>query len=63
MAKDFMDEHKVAYEEHNVSSDLEKRNEMITKSGQMGVPVISIDGEMMVGYDQDALATALGIAA
>ena len=63
MAKDFMTEHKVAFEEFDVASNLEKRNEMITKSGQMGVPVIDIDGEMMVGFDQDALAKALGITA
>ncbi len=61
MAKDFMNEHKVAFEEFDVASNLEKRNEMIQKSGQMGVPVIDIDGQMMVGFDRDALATALGV--
>lgn len=63
MAKDFMNEHKVTFEEFDVASNLEKRNEMIQKSGQMGVPVIDIDGQMMVGFDRDALAKALGIEA
>lgn len=58
-----MNEHKVAFEEFDVASNLEKRNEMIQKSGQMGVPVIDIDGKTMVGFDRDALATALGISA
>jgi glutaredoxin 3 len=61
MAKDFMNEHKVVFEEFDVASNPEKRNEMIEKSGQMGVPVIDIDGEMMVGFDRDALAKALDI--
>ncbi len=63
MAKDFMNEHKVPFEEFDVASNLEKRNEMIQKSGQMGVPVIDIDGQMMVGFDRDALAKALWIVA
>jgi len=40
MAKNFFKENNVAYTEHNVASDLEKRKEMMEKSGQMGVPVI-----------------------
>ena len=63
MAKEFLTEHNVAFEEINVAADVEKRKEMIEKSGQMGVPVIDIDGEIMVGYDQATLAARAGIAA
>lgn len=63
MAKEFLTEHNVPFEEINVAADVEKRKEMIEKSGQMGVPVIDIDGEIMVGYDQATLAARAGIAA
>lgn len=61
MAKDFFKKNNIAYSEYNVSSDLEKRKEMIEKTGQMGVPVIVIDNDVMVGYSEDALKSALGI--
>jgi glutaredoxin 3 len=61
MAKDFFKAKGVAYEEYNVAADLEKRKEMIDRSGQMGVPVIDIDGKVMVGYDEATIAQALGI--
>lgn len=63
MAKEFFSANNVAYDEYNVAADLEKRKEMITKSGQMGVPVIIIDGKITVGYDKDEIAQELGIAA
>ena len=62
MAKDYFAENGVTYTEYNVSSDLEKRKEMIEKSGQMGVPVIYVDNDMTVGFDKPRLATLLGIA-
>lgn len=61
MAKDFFKEKGVAYEEYNVATDLEKRKEMVDKSGQMGVPVIDIEGEITVGFDKEALSKTLGI--
>ncbi len=61
MAKDFFKANKIIYTELNVATDLEKRKEMIEKSGQMGVPVIDIGGEIMVGFDQSALSKALGM--
>lgn len=61
MAKDFFVEKGVAYTEHNVGVDLEKRKEMIEKSGQMGVPVIDIDGELVVGFDKNRLSELLGL--
>lgn len=61
MAKEFLTEHNVAFEEINVAADVAKRKEMIDKSGQLGVPVIDIDGKIMVGYDQATLAATAGI--
>ena len=59
MAKEFFDENNIAYKEYNVGTDLEKRKEMIEKSGQMGVPVILVDSEMTVGFDKTRLAELL----
>lgn len=61
MAKDFFKENNISYTEHNVGSDLEKRKEMVEKSGQMGVPVIVIDGEITVGFDRSKIANILGV--
>jgi glutaredoxin len=63
MAKEFLKEKGIGYTEHNVASDLEKRQEMIQRSGQMGVPVIFVGDEMIIGFDQERLASTLGIAA
>ena len=51
MAKAFFDDNKVAYTEYNVASDLDKRQEMVRLTGQLGVPVIVIDGEAIVGFN------------
>ena len=61
MAKEFFTENKVEYTEHDVAADMEKRNEMIEKSGQMGVPVIMIGSELVVGFDEDTLREKLGL--
>lgn len=61
MAKDFFKEKNVEFEDFNVSSDLEKRKEMITKSGQMGVPVIVIGNELIVGFNKSKIVDLLGI--
>ena len=61
MEKTFFKYNNVTYTEHNVASDLEKRKEMIDKTGQMGVPVIDIGGEIIVGFDEKRLKTALEI--
>jgi glutaredoxin-like YruB-family protein len=60
-AKDFFEENKIPYTEHNVLTDLEKRQEMMDKSGQMGVPVISIGDKIVVGFDQAEVSELLGI--
>ncbi len=62
-AKDFFTENGVAYVDYNVASDLEKRKEMIEKSGQMGVPVIYIGDTMVVGFDEPQLRELLGLEA
>lgn len=62
MSKEFFKEHGVNYTEYNVASDLEKRQEMIQKSGQMGVPVIFVGNEMVIGFDQERLSDLLGVA-
>lgn len=61
MAKEFLAENNIPYTDYNVAEDAEKRQEMIEKSGQMGVPVIYIDDEMMIGFDKDKLSDLLGI--
>lgn len=61
LAKDFMKSQNISYTEFNVASDLAKRKEMVDKSGQLGVPVIDVDGNIMVGFDKSALAKSLGI--
>jgi len=61
MAKEFFTENNISYNEYDVASDAEKRTEMIEKSGQMGVPVITVDDELTVGFDKGRLAGLLGL--
>ena len=62
MAKEFFTEHNIAFTDYNVGTDTAKRKEAVEKSGQMGVPVIVIDGkDVVVGFDQEKLASILGI--
>ena len=63
VAKDFLKEKGISYTEFDVAHDLDKRQEMIQKSGQMGVPVIFVGNEMIVGFDRERLVSTLGIAA
>jgi glutaredoxin-like YruB-family protein len=58
-AKAFFQEKGIAYAEHDVAADLEQRKQMIDKSGQMGVPVIVIGDEVIVGFDQEAIEAAI----
>lgn len=59
--KEFLREHKVAFEEIDVSKDEKAAKEMIEKSGQMGVPVVEIDGEIVVGFDKEKISGLLKI--
>ncbi len=65
LTKDFLTEKGLMYTEYNVADDLEKRKEMVDKSGQMGVPVIVVkEGdkeEMMIGFEEKQLSTLLNI--
>lgn len=60
-AKDFFQENGVAYTEHDVASDLEKRQEMIEMTGQMGVPVIRIADDVVIGFDEGKLRELLSL--
>jgi len=61
MVKDFLRKNNIKFEDIDVSSNHEAANEMIEKSGQMGVPVTDIEGEIIVGYNISALKKALKI--
>ncbi len=61
MAKEFFKENNVFYEEKDVSIDAAGRDEMIKKSGQMGVPVIDVDGKIVIGFDKKELSKLLNI--
>lgn len=60
-AKQFLKESGIEFEDVDVSSNPAKANEMIEKSGQMGVPVLDIDGEIIVGFDKEKIRSTLGI--
>jgi glutaredoxin-like YruB-family protein len=60
-AKDFFDANNVEYTDINVAGDPVKINELVEKSGQRGVPVILIDGEVVVGYNEDVLREMLEV--
>ncbi len=60
MTKEFFERNNVSYEEKDVSNDT-AREEMIEKSNQLGVPVIDIDGRIIVGFDEEELSKILKI--
>jgi len=59
--KKLLDELKVAYSDVDVSTDREAQREMVEKSGQVGVPVVVVDDEVMVGYDRKKLKKKLEV--
>lgn len=61
MAKDFFKENNVEYTEFNVAEDAEKRSEMMEKTGQMGVPVIEIGDELIIGFNESKIKELLEI--
>lgn len=63
LAKKFLEEHEVKFSDIDVSEDAKKAQEMIDKTKQMGVPVIDVDGEIVIGFDEKKLRMALGIKA
>ena len=60
-AKEYFAKNNIAYVEHDVAADENARNEMLNKSHQMGVPVIDIDGKIIIGFDKKNIETALGL--
>lgn len=61
MAKEYFAKNNLVYEEYNVMADMVKRQEMLDKTHQFGVPVIDIDGKIIIGFDRPKINVALGI--
>lgn len=61
MAKEFFQKNNVQYTEYDVGTDLPHREEMIAKSGQMGVPVIMVGDDIVIGFNKPKLMELLGI--
>ncbi len=61
LLKDFLKENEVEFTEINVAEDEEKRNYIVEKSGQMGVPVTIIGEEVIVGFNQDKIKELLSL--
>jgi len=61
MAKEFLKENNVQFEDLDVSSNQSAAQEMISKSGQMGVPVLDIKGQVVVGFDKARIKQLLGL--
>lgn len=59
--KDYLSEHEVPFEDVNVAADAKAREYMFARSGQMGVPVIEIGNEVIVGFDEERIASLLDI--
>ena len=59
--KEFLKENNIEFEDIDVAQDAEAREEMIKKSGQMGVPVVEIDDEIVVGFDREKICQILDI--
>ena len=61
LAKEFFKNNNIAYTEYNVAADQAKKEEMIEKSGQLGVPVIDVGGDIVVGFDEKVLKELLEV--
>ena len=61
MAKQFFETNNFKYQEYNVAEDDKAREEMVSKSHQLGVPVIDIDGQIVVGFNKPRVAAILGL--
>ncbi len=59
MAKEYFKSKGLAYSEFNVAEDDAKREEMVTKSGQLGVPVLDIGGTILIGFNKSEVEKAL----
>lgn len=61
MAKDWFKTNNIDYTEYDLAQDVEKRNEVIKKTGQMAVPVIEIGDEIIIGFDKKTISQILGV--
>ena len=61
VAKDFLKANNIEFEEKDISVDEVARNEIVQKTGRMGVPVLDIDGTVIIGFDQEAISKALNL--
>ena len=59
--KEFFKENNIEYEEKDVAKDEQARDAMVQKSGQLGVPVIDVNGTIVVGFDEKKLSDLLGV--
>ena len=59
--KQFLKENNIIFQDMDVSVDKQAADEMVQKSGQMGVPVLDIDGEIIVGFDKEKIKQSLGL--
>jgi len=61
MTKSLLDANNIPYQDLNVAEDKAAREEMISKSGALAVPVIEIDGEILLGFNEEQLKEKLGL--
>lgn len=61
MAKEYFKSKNLNYEEYDVSKDIPRQKEMIEKTGQFSVPVIDIDGKVVIGFDKPKINQLLGL--
>ena len=61
LAKEWLKQNNISFVDYDLSVDAEKRDEIIKKTGQMGVPVIKVDEEIIIGFDKKKLSELLGI--
>ena len=59
MAKNWFKENGIKYTEYNVAQDRQRGDEMVRKSGQMGVPVLDVNGRIIIGFDKPKIEQAL----
>ena len=59
--KEFLKQNNIEFEDIDVSKDEKALKEMVEKSGQMGVPVVEIDGQIVVGFDKEKISKILNI--
>ncbi|OGF63778.1 NrdH-redoxin [Candidatus Giovannonibacteria bacterium RIFCSPHIGHO2_02_42_15] len=61
MAKDLFQKNNIQFTEYNVATDVKAREEMVQRSGQLGVPVIFVNNDIVVGFDREKLSRLLEI--